>query len=250
VDFGTQNLLQAKPNEAELNADGIAFTDKVSIPFEYSPYKETHELLNFEQESCKDGITTVVTNSNATEISEYNVSDGTPTTTTVSLARLHWFDLNLDVEKIYGNNDDSEMTDSDLIDSEVSKRGVPFQLVKLFKQATTSKFNVGRLIEWIDPNDTNGLKIFYGDYIDNPSIYYAQVVTMQEIYNSYYKDFYEKMFRRYHQITENYFLDVEDIKNFSQSNLIYTDKHGHYFFVNKINNWIAGKMCKVDLIMM
>ena len=49
-------------------------------------------------------------------------------------------------------------------------------------------------------------------------------------------------------ITPSLLLTVEDINVLDPFLPVYIKRYGSYFFVNRVNSWIANKPCKVELI--
>jgi uncharacterized protein YqkB len=49
-------------------------------------------------------------------------------------------------------------------------------------------------------------------------------------------------------ITVSMLLDAEDINTLDPFLPVYIQRYGSYFFVNRVNSWIANKPCKVELI--
>ena len=58
-----------------------------------------------------------------------------------------------------------------------------------------------------------------------------------------------RILREVKRITHWFYLSPSDVANFDHSIPVYIEQLGHYFYVEKIDRWIAGEKCRVDLIM-
>jgi hypothetical protein len=71
--------------------------------------------------------------------------------------------------------------------------------------------------------------------------------TAEEIGRAYY-GWLPEVFDRAQIVEENILITEDDILSFSQDTPIYLKKHGAFFYVNKIVNFVAGKPTKCELI--
>jgi hypothetical protein len=72
-------------------------------------------------------------------------------------------------------------------------------------------------------------------------------LKFERLLKSYYKT-YAAAIRKPKLVKENFLLDPEDIAGFDFEIPVYLKQYGQYFFVKKINNYISGKTCLVELL--
>ena len=73
-------------------------------------------------------------------------------------------------------------------------------------------------------------------------------ITAEQILNENYAFLRDRILNKYFQTRENLLLTPDDIANLKDTDVIYLEKYGKYFYVNKIENFGAGKLTKVELI--
>ena len=68
------------------------------------------------------------------------------------------------------------------------------------------------------------------------------------IVDKYYNTLRDKILNRYFKTQENLLLTQNDIADFKDTDVIYLEKYGKYFYVNKIENFGAKALTKVELV--
>ncbi len=77
---------------------------------------------------------------------------------------------------------------------------------------------------------------------------YAEHVTSQYLINTYYNELVNKMLSDAKRIEAYFDLNSEDIETHDPFVPIYLSQYGAYFYIEKIINFIAGELTKVNLI--
>ena len=76
----------------------------------------------------------------------------------------------------------------------------------------------------------------------------ANHVTAQDIVDTYYSDVSSKMLVRAKGLSAKFWLKESDIAVYNPLIPIYLTQYGAYFYINKIQNFVAGKLTTVQLI--
>lgn len=96
-----------------------------------------------------------------------------------------------------------------------------------------------------------------GDYVHSNPYYdeigitgYAIVKhqNVQEYVDMFYGDLSNKMLKEYKIIECEFNLTARDIENFNPMIPVWIEKFGGYFYVNKIKNFVSGKLTKCELV--
>lgn len=73
-------------------------------------------------------------------------------------------------------------------------------------------------------------------------------VSSQEIIDNFYYTFINNILNNYFACIESLKLNSEDIQNYTDTDVIYLEEYGKYFYVNKIQNYQAKALTKTELI--
>lgn len=73
-------------------------------------------------------------------------------------------------------------------------------------------------------------------------------LTLDFIRDNYYTDLINRVLVNAKKLTINFYLTPIDIENFDPLKPIYLKQYNSYFIVNKISNYVAGSLTKVELI--
>ena len=85
-------------------------------------------------------------------------------------------------------------------------------------------------------------------YLSGFSVYKANHITAQTLLDNYYMDLTSKILNNTKRIEATFNLSSQDIQNHNPFISIYLKQFGAYFYIEKINNFIAGELTKVNLI--
>jgi hypothetical protein len=94
-------------------------------------------------------------------------------------------------------------------------------------------------------DSTRNMELDYG-YFDD--YYLARHIDAGELKNKFYGNLEAGILKESLFVEEELLLDPQDIQDFDPFVPVYLEKHGYYFYVNKIKNFVAGKPTKVELI--
>jgi len=73
-------------------------------------------------------------------------------------------------------------------------------------------------------------------------------VRVNELIDDYYQKLTKQMLNNARIIEEEFFLNDRDIEEFDQFVPVFIEYFGAYFYVNKIKNYISGRVTRCELI--
>lgn len=151
--------------------------------------------------------------------------------------------------------------DDEKLDYERNLFTIPFESGMNYKELTVDTIDVALIPLYTKKIDENTEEVTYefkggkphicevirlydgGDHILN----FAKNIMVQHFIDNYYTNLVY-MLNKSKTITVNFLLTPEDIENFNQFVPIYISKYGRYFYVNKIKNFVKGKLTKCELV--
>lgn len=95
-----------------------------------------------------------------------------------------------------------------------------------------------------------GINVTQGSASKRVSLYLARTYTLTKVLPNYIGRLKDDILNRYKKLTAYFALTPADIEDIDLFTPVWLEQYGYYFYIAKINNFIAGKLTKVDLIRM